>query len=935
MGNAQSGKTSISRRLVVIGVLVVTLIAVAAVVVMRQRAVSPEALTARATEQFNLGNYAAAIIDLKSVVSRDPSSKDARRMLGQAYLKSGNSAGALKELQKARELGDSSPNTNLDIVRAMILTGKFDTAATEIALHGQTDNAEWLVLRGMLDLAQQRLDDARTTFKGILQKTPENIEARRGLMQTELAADRPDLARAELDALLKSTTTDPALWIIRGELDLYEGNAEKAVDAFKQALTLAPLNPLANLGMARAQLALGHADEATKFVDALGADAQDDPRANFIRAQIADSKDDLHSALGYVREVLKTSPMHRESLILAAKLNFRLSEFTRAEDFIGRLLEIEPNNEGARRMLGAIHLASGRLDGVAQFEEGLSGAADGVQDPGMLALLGTAYLKHGKFSDGEKSLARAVELAPDSLPIRTQLAMSKLSGNKADEAIVELKSILAEDPNYVQAEIMLALAYLSAKQNDAAVAAASGLAERHPNDALAHNVFGYVLESTGDKAQAKTQYETALTKDDTFHPARVNLARLAIAGDDLAGGKAYFEAILKHEPFHAFALLGLAALAVQDAGLDEAERLWQLAREHNPEAVAPRILLAKHYRAKGNLVLAEAAIKEAYKLAPFAPQVQLEYASLMLDTGKFEEALKVANALVERLPDSVEGLDLLARVYNQLGDEAGLTRTLERVTKIAPKIVKAQVLLGRLALRRKDFKAVERIVETLKADKEAEALGFELAGELHEVRGQDDHALAAFVRAFELAPGTSTVLQLARVEQRMGIKTDRLADWLTKHPDDLQIRLVHASNLLGAGANSDAIAQYEQMLKEKGENALVLNNLAWLYFEGKDERAINLAERAFAAAPKVPEIVDTYGWILFTQGKREQGLEMLEKAAELAPDNADIAYHVASALNDSGQTERAKQILQKLLKAEQKTFTLRKDAEALLAKIGE
>lgn len=94
------------------------------------------------------------------------------------------------------------------------------------------------------------------------------------------------------------------------------------------------------------------------------------------------------------------------------------------------------------------------------------------------------------------------------------------------------------------------------------------------------------------------------------------------------------------EPFQPFALTGLAALALQNDNLDEAEKLWQLAREHNPDAVAPRLLLAKHYRAKNSMALAEVVIKEAYRLAPFAVQVQAEYAFIMLQIGSFEESLR-------------------------------------------------------------------------------------------------------------------------------------------------------------------------------------------------------------------------------------------------------------------------------------------------------
>ena len=111
----------------------------------------------RATAAFGQEEYQAAIIDLKNVVSAAPDRRDARYLLGRAYLAAGNPPGALKELNRARELGETAPTLNLELARAMLLSGKFDEAATEIALHGATASVEWKILRGMLDLAQQRL----------------------------------------------------------------------------------------------------------------------------------------------------------------------------------------------------------------------------------------------------------------------------------------------------------------------------------------------------------------------------------------------------------------------------------------------------------------------------------------------------------------------------------------------------------------------------------------------------------------------------------------------------------------------------------------------------------------------------------------------------------------------------------------------------------
>ena len=102
-------------------------------------------------------------------------------------------------------------------------------------------------------------------------------------------------------------------------------------------------------------------------------------------------------------------------------------------------------------MLGAVQLADGRLDTVIGDMGNVD--IDSLSDLRLLALLGTAYWKHGKIADGTRSLERAHELAPDSIPIRTQLALSKMRAGKLPEALAELAAIRKEASDSLFADI--------------------------------------------------------------------------------------------------------------------------------------------------------------------------------------------------------------------------------------------------------------------------------------------------------------------------------------------------------------------------------------------------------------------------------------------------------------------------------------------------
>jgi Tfp pilus assembly protein PilF len=146
------------------------------------------------------------------------------------------------------------------------------------------------------------------------------------------------------------------------------------------------------------------------------------------------------------------------------------------------------------------------------------------------------------------------------------------------------------------------------------------------------------------------------------------------------------------------------------------------------------------------------------------------------------------------------------------------------------------------------------------------------------------------------------------------------------------VRLAYASTLHQRGDRSAAVAEYERVLKAQPGSVLALNNLAWLYFEDGDARALELAERAYNRAPERAEIIDTYGWLLIKGGRVEEGLSLLEKASKRAPGNGDIRYHLAAGLAEAGEKSRAKRELTALLDSG-KEFSEKPAARALLEEL--
>lgn len=86
-----------------------------------------------------------------------------------------------------------------------------------------------------------------------------------------------------------------------------------------------------------------------------------------------------------------------------------------------------------------------------------------------------------------------------------------------------------------------------------------------------------------------------------------------------------------------------------------------------------------------------------------------------------------------------------------------------------------------------------------------------------------------------------------------------------------------------------------KILQTAPNNPLILNNLAWIYFQRNNPKAEETAKKAYTLAPKSAAIIDTYGTILVSNNRLEQGISLLKQAISLAPNAPDIQYHLADA----------------------------------------
>jgi putative PEP-CTERM system TPR-repeat lipoprotein len=277
----------------------------------------------------------------------------------------------------------------------------------------------------------------------------------------------------------------------------------------------------------------------------------------------------------------------------------------------------------------------------------------------------------------------------------------------------------------------------------------------------------------------------------------------------------------------------------------------------------------------------------------------------------------------------------LASAQVAANDVPGATASLKKALALNPNDVEALAGLGRLEADAGRYADAITIAQQIQTRAPNEPIGFLLEGDMRIAQKQFLQAVIVYERAFAIRPTSGSAIKVHAAQSMAGNATQadaKLVAWMNNHPDDFAVPLYWAEELAKRGKTKQAIEQYLSVLDKDPRNVVALNNLANIYQQESDPRALNVAEEAFKLSPESPAIVDTLGWILVGQGQTTRGLELLQKAAGKAPNNAEIQYHLAVALAKAGDKASARRQLENLL-ARTTPFPQREAAQTLLKQL--
>ena len=866
---------------------------------------------------FKQGKNEEAIIQLKNALQKDAGLLSARILLGQIYLKQGNVGAAEKELRKAEHLGADRSLTGGLIAETYLKQFKYQAILDDLPLtdYPASISGELLTYHGHAYLELLQLDKAEDAFKRAEALEPQSPAPLAGLALLHLRSGKLDEAESEIGKALKLAPSDPDSLSIQGSIMYARGLLDKALEAYSKVIKHDESHLEARLARAaiymdkqqyqQAELDLAYVQKHYAF----------EPRAIYMQSLIyqrRNEREQAKQALNKTADIigsLDESVLSRSSqlLMLAGQTYFGLGNYQQALLYLNKLRSRAPGNLEATKLLAEVLQAQGNNDEIIRLVLPL--VESGVTDYKLLNMLGTAYMRNGRFERAEPLLKRAVELGGNDPEPRIQLALLLFATGKQDKAVSDLTGIVKQDRAFTDAGAALAVMYIKQDRGEDAVRILSPLLKRQPDNISLNNLLGsaQVLNKQYDAARATFEKIRALAPDFTL--IQVNIARLDTIVGRYDDARARLKALLLKKDAPAVPLmLELAKTETASGNLQEAIRWAEKARTKDRNALEVRQYLVDLYQQTNQPSKALAVAVEAKLIAPENLDILYMLAGCYIVSNDNRSAASVLRDMTKLVGFDYHWLYRIARLQYTIKSYKEAEFSLQKIVLEVPDFVPANIALIEVLTGLNETDEAEDKLRALQARVGRLDDAERLLGDIYFKRGDMQKAIHHFQNALRHSPSEAVAIKLYQAhafsdQWESAVKV--MQDWLANHPKDPEARKALAEARLHQGRLKLAAQAYEEVLAQTPEDSNVLGNLAFIYLKLGKAEALGVAQKAYELAPQDAAVNDTLGWILVKNGNAERGLTYLREAHSRASNNPEIRYHIAAALAALGRNDEA------------------------------
>ncbi len=329
--------------------------------------------------------------------------------------------------------------------------------------------------------------------------------------------------------------------------------------------------------------------------------------------------------------------------------------------------------------------------------------------------------------------------------------------------------------------------------------------------------------------------------------------------------------------------------------------------EEDPNYAGAVFLLGRIHFALGNLEKANQYIKKAIELDNTNPQFRevskemssyaskISEAGKLMNSGKYEEAIKLYQELINENPNYSPAYFNLGRAYIQIDQVAEGARYLKKSIDMNPEETKWQ-------------EAYQNFVRQMLYQ-----------GNQYMSRRNYDQARKKFKQALMLDSTEVYGYYLSALTYLYERNYDQALKYIDKtiqhNPKYQKAYLVKGKIHLRQNQNQKALEAFNQAVEIDPDYTDAWSNIGYVHYNNKDyDEAIPAYKKVIKLEPDNKVAFSNLGAIYFKKKAFEKAIEHLNRAVELKPDDYMSWYRLAEAYNEIGQAKKAKNAAESALK---------------------
>ena len=566
---------------------------------------------------------------------------------------------------------------------------------------------------GLAQIHERRQEWRKTysVLNKIRELSPKHINGRVKLGQILLASNQLDQALYDAKEILEMAPNDARAHALMAAVQYRLDNYKGALVEVEKALKLNPKNNEAQLVLARIHISKKQFKQAHQVLDKAIKINPENVSMYLMKIQAyreVKNSGGIESVYLTLTRQFPQQTSHQHSL---AQFYSNSKEFEKAEKVYQKIVTDHPDNVDERLRFVGFTMQHRSVEQAIKLLKSYI-----QQDNEVFKYqfaLGEVYEQNKKQNEAIAIYQKIVDtdqLQPNGLTARNKLALIALRSGQRDKATSLVNEVLAQDKNNESALLIQSGFKLADRSYDDAIIDLRTVLRDNPRSVKALSLLAKAFEAKGSKELALESYIKAFRVNPSLPLVANQLATYYVRNKKYTQADEILEESFAqgNQSLAALKLLAQVKLSLQD--WDAAEKTAKLLQNIEGQESLSQQVLGIVYQGKQRQGDSIAAFKKAHELSPTSTQPIVALVRTYVNSGKIKDARLFLNSVLSVHPDNVTAYTLLGQLslYQNKPEEA--EKHFRQSIKIEPKQTIGYRTLARVYLKDKKIDKAEKVI---------------------------------------------------------------------------------------------------------------------------------------------------------------------------------------------------------------------------------